>query len=119
MARTTSFGADQPATIRFPDGAVIPDWSAVITASARKALKAVFDAFVEPKWRGMDAVESQVRERRGRRRGRRSPGPGRGAGGRPGDLRADADGDAAMASDLIVIGSGAAAKVIAGRPDRS
>jgi len=61
MARTTSFGADQPATIRFPDGAVIPDWSAVTTASARKALKAVFDAFVEPKWRGMDAVESQVR----------------------------------------------------------
>lgn len=48
-------------TVAFPGGLVIPSWSTVATPQAHKALRAVFEAFIGPKWGGMDAAESRVR----------------------------------------------------------
>lgn len=48
-------------TVTFPDGPVVPDWRAVSTPSARAALESGFEAFIEPKWRGLDEVEDRIR----------------------------------------------------------
>lgn len=57
MARASSAEAAFGSTVTFPGGAVVPDWSAVTTPSARAALTALFAAFIGSKWRGMDGVE--------------------------------------------------------------
>lgn len=49
------------ATVMFPGGAVIPDWSVITTPNACAALSAVFEAFIGPKWRGIEYVEHRVR----------------------------------------------------------
>src|SRR3546814_2243906 len=61
MARASSAEAAFGSTVTFPGGAVVPDWSAVTTPSARAALTALFAAFIGSKWRGMDGVEERVR----------------------------------------------------------
>ena len=46
MARASSAEAAFGSTVTFPGGAVVPDWSAVTTPSARAALTALFAAFI-------------------------------------------------------------------------
>ena len=60
MARASSAEAAFGSTVTFPGGAVVPDWSAVTTPSARAALTALFAAFIGSKWRGMDGVEEDT-----------------------------------------------------------
>lgn len=61
MVRASPADAASRPTVTFPDGAVIPDWGSTKTPTAREALSAIFEAFIGPKWPGMDEAEDQVR----------------------------------------------------------
>lgn len=47
-------------TVTFPGGAIIPDWGAVTTPQAQDALRAIVEAFIGPKWEGLDETESRI-----------------------------------------------------------
>lgn len=47
-------------TVEFPRGVIIPDWGAVTTPQAQNALRAVVEAFIGPKWDGLDETESRI-----------------------------------------------------------
>jgi len=51
--------AGRPA-VAFAGGVVIPDWGAVTTPQAQNALRAVVEAFIGPKWDGLDETESRI-----------------------------------------------------------
>ncbi|WP_212743777.1 alkylmercury lyase family protein [Caulobacter sp. 3R27C2-B] len=51
--------AERPA-VEFPGGVIIPDWGAVTTPQAQNALRAVVEAFIGPKWDGLDETESRI-----------------------------------------------------------
>lgn len=46
--------------VAFPGGVIIPDWRAVTTPQAQNALRAVVEAFIGPKWDGLDETESRI-----------------------------------------------------------
>ena len=46
--------------VEFPGGVIIPDWGAVTTPQAQSALRVVVEAFICPKWDGLDETESRV-----------------------------------------------------------
>ena len=46
--------------VEFPGGVIIPDWGAVTTPQAQNALRAVVEAFIGPKWDGLDETESRI-----------------------------------------------------------
>ena len=46
--------------VAFPGGVIIPDWGAVKTPQAQNALRAVVEAFIGPKWDGLDETESRI-----------------------------------------------------------
>jgi plasmid stability protein len=48
-------------TVAFPDGTVVPDWTAVTAPSAHSALTALFAAFIGRRWHGIDSTEDEVR----------------------------------------------------------
>ncbi|MEK7428420.1 alkylmercury lyase family protein [Phenylobacterium sp.] len=46
--------------VAFPGGRIIPDWGVVTTPQAQEALRAVVEAFIGPKWDGLDETESRI-----------------------------------------------------------
>ena len=46
--------------VEFPGGMIIPDWRAVTTPEAHNALTAIVEAFIGPKWDGLDETESRI-----------------------------------------------------------
>ena len=46
--------------VAFPGGAIIPDWGAITTSRAQNALRAIVEAFIGPKWDGLDETESRI-----------------------------------------------------------
>ena len=46
--------------VEFPGGVIVPDWEAVTTPQAQDALRAVVEAFIGPKWDGLDETESRL-----------------------------------------------------------
>lgn len=46
--------------VEFPGGVIVPDWGAVTTPQAQDALRAVVEAFIGPKWDGLDETESRI-----------------------------------------------------------
>lgn len=46
--------------VAFRGGAIIPDWGAVTTPQAQDALRAIVEAFIGPKWDGLDETESRT-----------------------------------------------------------
>ncbi|MBQ1561293.1 alkylmercury lyase family protein [Caulobacter sp.] len=51
--------AGRPA-VAFPGGVIIPDWGVVATPQAQNALRAIVEAFIGPKWDGLDETESGI-----------------------------------------------------------
>jgi alkylmercury lyase len=46
--------------VEFPGGVIVPDWGTVTTPQAQNALRAVVEAFIGPKWDGLDETESRI-----------------------------------------------------------
>ncbi|WP_303832462.1 alkylmercury lyase family protein [Asticcacaulis taihuensis] len=47
-------------SVEFPNGVIIPDWRVVTTPRAQSALRAIVEAFLGPKWDGLDETESRI-----------------------------------------------------------
>lgn len=60
MTPTSHAEAVRRPAVAFPGGVIIPDWGAVTTPQAQNALRAVVEAFIGPKWDGLDEIERRI-----------------------------------------------------------